>query len=367
MASKAVIAMSGGVDSTVAAALIKSQGHECTGVTFKLHEPGRPAADRPLADNENCNGSCTEDYRIKDALQAAHQIGIPHHTLNLIEAFNKHVIIRFIETYEAGGTPNPCIDCNRFIKFNRLLFKANGLDVDLLVTGHYARIDKDPGGRWLLRKAADLRKDQSYVLYSLTQDQLEHVCFPLGELTKQEVREIARTHGFENAEKKESQDICFVPDGDYGAFMEAYTGKRYPEGDIIDAEGKILGRHKGIVRYTLGQRRGLGVAANTPVYVSAKNMAANTITLGDESSLLSKTLIARDINLIACDNLFKPLRCMVKTRYLEQEKPALVEQTGPDEIRISFDKPKRAVTPGQAVVFYGGDIVIGGGTIITSL
>ena len=371
MNNKVLVAMSGGVDSSVAAALMKEQGHECIGVTLKLHSEGADNRADNRAGNPSGQGSgirtksCCSLTDVKDAQQAAYKLGIPHYTLNFTEAFHNEVIRRFIETYEAGGTPNPCIDCNRYIKFDRLLFRAQALDFELLATGHYARIEQESGGRWLLRKAADPHKDQSYVLYCLSQEQLEHTRFPLGNLTKNTVRDIAASMGFANAVKQDSQDICFVPDGDYGAFMEAYTGKRYAEGDIIDPEGKFLGRHKGIVRYTLGQRRGLGVAANDRVYVTAKNIAANTITLGSESLLYSKTLIARDINLVACQNLKTPRRCAVKTRYLQQEKSALAEQTGPDEIRIEFEEAHRAVTPGQAAVLYDGDIVIGGGTIVS--
>jgi tRNA-specific 2-thiouridylase len=245
-----------------------------------------------------------------------------------------------------------------------LLFRANQLDFDLLVTGHYARMEKDPvSGRYLLKKSMDTKKDQSYVLYCLSQEQLARTRFPLGGLTKPQVRELAEARGFINANKQDSQDICFVPGGDYGAFMERYTGKEYPEGDIVDLEGKIVGRHRGIVRYTLGQRRGLGVAMNDPLYVAAKDMARNTVTLGPESSLYTKSLIANTINLIACERLDSPLRVQVKTRYLQQERWATAVQTGSDEIEISFDEPQRAVTPGQAAVLYDGDIVVGGGTI----
>ena len=353
MKEKALIAMSGGVDSSVAAALIKEQGHECVGVTLKLFETNSPGAAK----------SCCSLADVNDARQAAHVLDIPHYTINLTEAFRNEVIHRFIETYETGGTPNPCIDCNRYIKFNRLLFKARELDLELLVTGHYARIVQDKSGRYILKKSLDPKKDQSYVLYCLNQDQLEHTRFPLGNFSKDEVREMAAARGFYNAKKKDSQDICFVPDGDYGSFMESFTGKKYPEGNILDTEGKIIGRHRGIIRYTLGQRRGLGVAANVPVYVTGKNMADNTVTLGGESALVTRTLIAGDINLIACDTLKQPIHCMVKTRYLQQEKPARIEQTGPDEIRVDFDEGQRAVTPGQAAVFYDNDVVIGGGTI----
>jgi len=342
MTNKALIAMSGGVDSSVAAALIKEQGFECTGITLKLHDYGAVSGD---------------------AEQAARVLGIPHQFLDLTEAFGRDVIKRFIDVYEAGGTPNPCVYCNRFIKFNLDFYKAAAPGFDVFVTGHYARTEQSASGCWLLKKALDPKKDQSYVLYSLSQEQLGSARFPLGELTKNEVRDMAVGFGFSCVENPESQDICFVPDGDYGAFMENYSHKKYPDGDILDIDGKIIGRHKGLVRYTIGQRRGTGVAMNRPVYVMAKNAAANTITVGDEKDLFTKTLVAGNVNLIACETLDKPIRCMVRTRYLQQEKPALVEQTGPDVIRVTFDEGHRAVTPGQAVVLYDGDLVIGGGII----
>jgi tRNA-specific 2-thiouridylase len=274
------------------------------------------------------------------------------------------VIRRFIETYEEGATPNPCIDCNRYIKFERLLLRAKQIGFGAVVTGHYARVEKDAGsGRFLLKKAADSKKDQTYVLYVLTQEQLSFCRFPLGDLTKQEVRNIAAARGFINAEKRDSQDICFVPDGDYGSFIERYTGKRCPEGDIIDRNGAVLGRHKGFIRYTIGQRRGLGVAAGVPLYVAGKSAADNTVTLGPGSSLYTRFLTADRINLIACAELKKPLRVRVKTRYLQAEQDGIAEQTGADSIRVDFGKPQRAVTPGQAAVLYDGDVVVGGGTI----
>ena len=333
-------AMSGGVDSAVAAALLLDSGCRCTAVTLKL-----------------CGGA-----DIDDARRAAEELGIPHFTLDFTEAFRDEVIRYFIESYERGETPNPCIACNREIKFRRLLSQAGEFGCGALATGHYARIEKS-GSRYLLRKAFDLGKDQSYVLYTLDQETLASARFPLGGLAKSEVREIALARGLENADKKESQDICFVPDGDYGAFMEQYTGKRYPEGDILDPDGQVIGRHHGIVRYTLGQRRGLGVAVNRPVYVSAKDAARNTVTLGPEEALYAKTLAADRINLIACENLEKPMRVTVKTRYLQQEKPAWAFQTGPDEVRVEFDEAQRAITPGQSAVFYDGDVVVGGGII----
>ena len=352
MQAKALVAMSGGVDSSVAAALMLEKGYECIGVTLKLCENTEPG----------CCSLTDASAFAADANQVAHELGMPHHVLNFTDVFREKVISRFIETYENGATPNPCIDCNRYIKFNLLLLRAQALEFDLMATGHYAQTEKS-GGRYLLKKAVDRKKDQSYVLFGLDQETLARTVFPLGGLLKSEVREIAGARGFVNAEKQDSQDICFVPDGDYGAFMEQYTGKRYPQGDILDPDGKVIGRHKGIVRYTLGQRRGLGVAVNQPVYVSAKDTVRNTITLGPESALYSKTLIADRINLIACESIEKPMKVKVKTRYLQQEYPAWATQTGPDEIRIVFDESQRALTPGQAAVLYDGDIVVGGGTI----
>ncbi|GAB6390648.1 MAG: tRNA 2-thiouridine(34) synthase MnmA [Treponematales bacterium] len=347
MNGKAAVAMSGGVDSSVAAALAREEGWDCVGLTLKLFDGG---------------SRCCSLTDVNDARDAARRLGIPHYVLNFTGDFRDEVIRRFVETYESGGTPNPCIDCNRYIKFEKLLHRARQLDYGHLVTGHYARIEKS-GGRWLLKKARDEKKDQSYVLYCLTQAHLARTLFPLGGKTKEETRRIAAERGLLNAAKRDSQDICFVSGRDYGAFIEAWTGKRCPEGDILDLDGKTIGRHRGIVRYTLGQRRGVGVARNEPVYVAAKSAARNTVTLGPESSLYSKALIARDINLIALPALERPLRVKVKTRYLQREQCAVAEQTGADELRIEFDEPQRAITPGQSAVMYDGDTVIGGGVI----
>jgi tRNA-specific 2-thiouridylase len=352
---KAVIAMSGGVDSSVAAALTLEQGYECIGVTLKLYANEDAAASRR---------GCCSLADVNDAKNVAFRLNMPHYVLNFTGEFRDQVIRRFIETYEQGATPNPCIDCNRYIKFDHLLLRARQLDFDYLVTGHYARIEQDPAsGRFLLKKARDAKKDQSYVLYCLTQDQLRQTLFPLGDLTKARVREIAGAKNFINAEKRDSQDICFVPDGDYGAFIEQYTGRTWPPGDIIDGGGKPLGTHRGIIRYTIGQRRGLGVAANTPLYVAAKSVTDNTLTLGPETALYAQSLTLEGLNLIACPRLETPRRVTVKTRYLQPEQPAMVEQTGEDTARVDFDAPQRAVTPGQAAVFYDGGYVVGGGTI----
>jgi tRNA-specific 2-thiouridylase len=344
--------MSGGIDSTVAAALALEQGLLCVGVTLRLHSG--------------------ESADVNDASIAASCLGIEHYALDFSDEFNKQVICRFVEIYEKGATPNPCIDCNRRVKFNFDLLQERleqqeqrNFNFDFFVTGHYARVIYDSAsGRFIVKKALDDKKDQSYVLYCLNQQQLQKACFPLGELTKDEVRKIAREKKLAIASRGESQDICFVPDGDYGSFIEKHTGKSYPPGDITDLEGRVIGRHKGIIRYTIGQRRGLGVAANTPVYVTDKSTVNNTVTLGPDAALFCKLLSAKDINFIACTDLKKPMRVMVKTRYLQDEQPATAEQTGEDTLHIEFDTPQRAITPGQAAVMYDGDIVVGGGTII---
>ena len=345
---RALIAMSGGVDSAAAAILMKDAGYECIGATMKLISSG--------------GSKCCSLQDINDARAAAWKLGIPHYVLNCTHEFTRNVIEPFIESYEKGETPNPCIECNRYLKFSLLLRRAFELEAEKLVTGHYAQIEKS-GERWLLKKGIDARKDQSYVLYMMSQETLSHTVFPLGKLTKAEVRELAAAGGLANAEKKESQDICFVENGDYAAFIEDYTGKASPPGDITDGEGKVLGRHRGLIRYTLGQRRGVGVACNTPVYVAAKNAETNTLVVDGGTSLYSGAFTAGRINLIACENLIQPRRLLVKTRYLQKEQWAQVEQTGTDTIRVVFEEPQRAITPGQAAVFYDGDVVVGGGTI----
>jgi len=345
---RALIAMSGGVDSAVAAIIMQEAGYECIGATMKL-----------IANN---GSKCCSLDDINDARAVAWKLGIPHYVLNCISSFTNYVIEPFIESYEKGDTPNPCIECNRYLKFSLLLRRALELEAEKLVTGHYARIEKS-GDRWLLKKGIDHKKDQSYVLYMMSQEALSQTVFPLGKMTKKEVREFAAAKGISNADKKESQDICFVDNGDYVNFIEHYTGKSFPEGDITDTEGKVIGRHRGLIRYTLGQRRGTGVAYNFPVYVAAKNISNNTLVVGDESSLYSARLIARQINFIACENLYQQQRLTVKTRYLQKEQWAIVEQIGPDVVSIDFEEPQRAITPGQAAVFYDGDTVVGGGTI----
>lgn len=360
---KALIAMSGGVDSSVAAALMCEAGYDVMGVTMKLYDNAGVGYCRA---NTCCTLEDTEDAR-----QVADQLGMPYYVFNFTEDFDRQVIDRFVRTYEAGGTPNPCIDCNRYMKHEKLYHRAEALGCDVIVTGHYARIEQDPdSGRWLLRKARNLAKDQSYVLYFLTQQQLQHTRFPLGDFrSKEEVREIAEKHGFLNARKHDSQDICFVVNGDYGDFIERYTGKSFAPGKFVDTEGRVLGEHKGIIRYTIGQRKGLGLALPAPMYVCGKDMERNEVILTTGPALYNHALIADQFNWIPYEEPAQPVRVTVKTRYKAREVPATatVLRTGDGRstgrVRVDFDTPERAVAIGQAVVLYDGDLVVGGGTI----
>ena len=357
MKEKVIIAMSGGVDSSVAAHLLKNQGYETIGITLKLFNN----EDANINKDKTC---CSLDD-VEVARNISYKLGMPHYVLNFSEAFKTDVIDRFVKTYCAGGTPNPCIDCNRFIKFEKLMLRVKQLDFNYLATGHYAVIEYDPNAeRYFLKKSTDRTKDQTYVLYSLTQEQLSKTLFPLGALHKKQVREIAAENGFINAGKHDSQDICFVRDGDYSRFIEGYSNGVPPAGDFIDMSGNIIGRHKGIVHYTIGQRKGLGISFARPMYVCKKNISNQTVVLGSESDLYTKSLVAEDINLIACDNIYKPLRLKTKVRYKQEEQWATVEQTGEGTLHIEFDLPQRAIARGQAVVFYDEDIVVGGGTIV---
>lgn len=354
---RALIAMSGGVDSSVAAALMKERGYDCIGVTMKLYDNGEIGVDT----EKTC---CSLDD-IEDARSVASKIGIPYYVFNFRDDFEELVIKRFVEAYEQGLTPNPCIDCNRFIKFKRLFLRARELGCDSVATGHYARVEKDEkSGRYVLKKAVDPGKDQSYVLYSLTQDQLAMLKLPLGDYKKSEARSLAEELGFVNAAKKDSQDICFVPDGDYAGFISGYTGKDYPPGDFLDTDGNVIGMHEGIIRYTIGQRKGLKGNFKRPAYVCAKDAEKNSVTLGENDDLFSRELHANDINLITCERIEGQMRVSAKVRYSQPEQPAVVTQEGDDLLRIVFEKPQRAVTKGQAAVLYDGETVVGGGTIV---
>ncbi len=353
---KALIAMSGGVDSSVAAYFMKEQGYSCIGATMKLFANEEIGLSR--------EHTCCSLTDVEDARSVAYMLDIPYYVFNFSERFRECVMDKFILAYEMGRTPNPCIDCNRYLKFGKLCQRAKELEYDFVVTGHYARIEyHEASGRYLLKKALDASKDQSYVLYAMTQEQLRHTLFPLGNLTKTEVRAIAEKHGFLNAKKHDSQDICFVTNGKYTDFIQQYTDKTYPEGDFVDREGNVLGRHRGIIYYTIGQRRGLRIPAKAPLYVCDIDSKNNRIVLGTEEALYTQTIIAKDINLISVPVLESPKRVKAKVRYRQQEQWATVTQLDADTLEVRFDEPQRAVTRGQAVVLYDGDIVVGGGTI----
>ena len=353
---RALIAMSGGVDSAVSAYLMCRDGYDCVGVTMKLF------------DNEDISvskeNSCCSLDDINDARGVANSLGMPYYVMNFSDRFKECVIDKFVCSYEEGKTPNPCIECNRYLKFEKLFSRALELECDCVVTGHYARIEFDQSsGRYLLKKAVDSTKDQSYVLYNMTQNQLAHTVFPLGSLTKTEVREIASEQGFSNAKKHDSQDICFVQNGSYVDFIESYTGKKYPGGDFVDKQGNVLGSHKGIIRYTTGQRKGLGLALPQPMYVCELNIPENKVVLGLSEDLYTKTVIAKDINLISVPEIKGEMRVKAKVRYKQEEQNATAVQLDNDTIKLEFDEPLRAVTLGQSVVMYSGDTVVGGGVI----
>lgn len=356
MIKKALIAMSGGVDSSVSAYLIKKQGYDCIGVTMKLFY------NEEVSCKEN---TCCSLDDVQDAKSVAFRLGMPYYVFNFSDRFKEDVIDRFVDAYENGRTPNPCIDCNRYLKFDKLFQRAKELGCDFIVTGHYAQVVfNEETGRYLLKKAVDENKDQSYVLYSLTQEQLSHIKLPLGGMSKPDVRHLAEEQGFINARKHDSQDICFVTSGTYAEFIENYANKKYPEGNFVDKDGNILGRHKGIIRYTVGQRKGLGLSFEQPMYVVEVRPDDNTVVLGKSEELFSDTVTAKNINLISVDNLYTPMRLKAKVRYRQSEQWATAVQTDSDTIKVQFDEPQRAITKGQAVVLYDGDTVVGGGTIV---
>ncbi len=339
-----MIAMSGGVDSAMAATLCAKSNRRAAGVTMQHF---RECGERDAA----------------DAAALCQKIGIPHFRAELTEEFTSEVILPFIAAYEAGLTPNPCVLCNKRIKFGALLRFAQAQGYDRIATGHYARAERDGTGRTLLRRAADVSKDQTYMLYSLSQEVLSRVEFPLGDLTKAQVREMALSLGFSVATKADSQDICFIPDGDYAAFIARFTGKETPSGDFLDKHGRVLGRHKGQLHYTIGQRKGLGIALGKPAYVVEKSAAGNTVTLGENADLFTTRLVAKSINFIPVNSLDAPRKLLAKVRYSQNASPARVEQTDADELVVEFDTPQRAICKGQSLVLYQDDYLFGGGII----
>ncbi len=337
------VGMSGGIDSSAAAFMLQQQGFAVEGVTLQL-------LDGPSTDAD-------------DAKKMAQTLGIPHRVLDYRAWFREAVMQPFADVYCRGETPNPCLVCNKTVKFGKMLDDALAAGADAVATGHYAQCEQSPDGRWLLKKAADTTKDQSYVLYSLTQHQLSHALFPLGGMTKAEIRRIAGEQGWVTAHKSDSQDICFVPSGNYVEFLEKDFHIQRQSGKFLNAQGECIGTHAGMIGYTIGQRKGLGVAFGEPRYVTAKDAANNTVTLGKHEELFSSSLVADDINWIAFDELKVPLRVTAKTRYSQVGAAATVEPFGDSRIKVVFDQPQRALTAGQAVVLYQGDYVVGGGTI----
>jgi len=354
MSEKVLMAMSGGVDSSVAAYLLDKSGYDVTGVMMKLFE------------NEDIGAGvldeCFSLAHRSDAAAVADCLNLPFFVFNYAEEFRRGIMDAFASEYKNGRTPNPCVECNRLLKFGALLDRADALKCAKIATGHYVRVEQDGAGRYLLKKALDATKDQSYVLFQLTQAQLARSLFPLGGMTKTEVREIAEQNGFANAQKADSQDICFIPDGDYGAFLEGYAEQLPPPGDFLSVDGRRLGEHRGIANYTIGQRRGLGISSDGRLYVVKIDVERNAVILGENADLFSREVTVRNINLIV-GSTPNEFRCAAKVRYAMREQSATVTRTGEDELKIVFDAPQRAVTPGQYAVLYDSETVIGGGKI----
>jgi tRNA-specific 2-thiouridylase len=360
--------MSGGVDSSTVAAMLRSEGHSVVGLTMQLWNQRRLAGREGMP--EAVQGRCCSLDDVYDARRVAESIGIPYYVINQERRFEDEVVRPFVREYLSGRTPIPCSLCNNHLKFDQLLVFAKQIGAEKLATGHYARVEFDEGsGRWLLKRPTDRSKDQTYFLFGLTQEQLSRTMFPLGTLSKPEVREIARQHGLALAEKPDSQEICFVPGGDYKRFLDAYLEEQnesLPDtaGELVTASGEVIGTHTGIHNFTVGQRKGLGLATGSPLYVIQIRGDARQVVVGGAEELYSKTLRARNVNLISLQTLSGPMRVSVKIRHRHEGAMAMLEPADHDEVLVTFDEPQRAVTPGQASVFYDGETVVGGGWIV---
>ncbi len=365
------VAMSGGVDSSAVAAMLRSEGHNVIGLTMQLWNQRRLAGHEGMP--EAVHGRCCSLDDVYDARRVAETIGIPYYVVNQEDRFEQDVVRPFVAEYLSGRTPIPCSLCNNHLKFDQLLITAQQIGADALATGHYARVGFDEGsGRWLLKRPTDSAKDQTYFLFGLTQDQLSRTLFPLGEMTKPEVRELARRSGLALAEKRDSQEICFVPGGDYKNFIDAYLGEQgesLPDtaGELVTTDGQVVGEHGGIHNFTVGQRKGLGVATGSPLYVIQIKGDTRQVVVGKQEDLYSKKLRVHRTNLISVEDLAGPMRVTVKIRHRHEGAPAVIEKSGDDKILATFDQPQRAITPGQAAVFYDRETVVGGGWIASIL